>query len=186
MPLEDEVFNKITYGHYANGNVAEGQSEGNYHYGQETQTVNNEETHTPQMQYDNIGDTQQVNASTEATNDFAVLKGMMKPFDTSTQVTHTEFIGGLFPRGYVSVIVAPPGTGKSLAVQKIFTDLSNGGKFLVGSKGDETSCFKDNEPQRKCIILCGELGEQGLRERASTFYLHPKQQNVVVLDQTSY
>ena len=109
----------------------------------------------------------------------------MKPFDTSIQVTPTEFIGGLFPRGYVSVIVGPPGTGKSLVVQKIFTDLSNGGKFLAGSKGDGATCFKDNEQQRKCIILCGELGEQGLRERATTFNLHPNPQNVIVLDQTS-
>ena len=108
------------------------------------------------------------------------IKSLLKPFDTSISVKDTELIGGLFPRGYVSVIVAPAGTGKSLFVQKTFTDLSNGGKFLEDS---ESGCFKDNEPERKCIILCGELGEQGLRERVKNFDFKHKSSNVCVIDQ---
>lgn len=116
---------------------------------------------------------------------FAKLRALCVPFDTSRPVEKTELIGGLFPRGYVSVIVAPSGTGKSLFIQKVFTDLSIGGEFLKGHDGDDNACLVDNEPARKCVILCGELGEQGLRERATEFDLHPNSENVIVLDQTA-
>ena len=122
--------------------------------------------------------------------DFSVMDRMRKNFDTSTPIPKTEFIGGLFPRGYVSLLVAPPGTGKSLAIQKIFTDLSNGGDFLQHyTKEDdekEYRCFAKNEPARKCIILAGELGERGLRERAQEFKFEHKTENVEVFDQVKY
>ena len=122
--------------------------------------------------------------------DFSVMDRMRKNFDTSTPIPKTELIGGLFPRGYVSLLVAPPGTGKSLAIQKIFTDLSNGGNFLQHyTKEDceqEYRCFAKNEPARKCIILAGELGERGLRERAQEFKFEHKPENVEVFDQVKY
>ena len=118
-------------------------------------------------------------------NKFTKLQALLQPFDTSIPVEKTEFIGGLYPRGYVSVIVAPSGTGKSLFIQQNFTELSKGGKFLDGHDDIGAKCFKDNEPERKCVILCGELGAQGLRERAQEFALHPKPENVIVLDQTA-
>ena len=122
--------------------------------------------------------------------DFLLLDSMMVDFDTSTPIPKTELIGGLFPRGYVSLIVAPSGTGKSLAIQEIFTDLSNGGDFLQHyTKEDydkEYRCFAKNEPERKCIILAGELGERGLRERAQEFGFKHNPQNVKVIDQVKY
>ena len=128
--------------------------------------------------------------STKNLPDFSVLDNMMVDFDTSTPIPKTELIGGLFPRGYVSLIVAPSGTGKSLAIQKIFTDLSNGGDFLQHyTKEDyekEYRCFAKNEPARKCIILAGELGERGLRERAQEFQFKHNPKNVKVIDQVKY
>ena len=128
--------------------------------------------------------------STKNLPDFSALDKMRKKFDTSTPIPKTEFIGGLFPRGYVSLIVAPPGTGKSLAIQKIFTDLSNGGDFLQHyTKEDseqEYRCFAKDEPARKCIILAGELGERGLRERAQEFRFKHNPENVEVFDQVKY
>lgn len=115
--------------------------------------------------------------STKNNVDIAKIQSLIKPFDTSIPVKPTEFIGGLFARGYVTVIVAPAGTGKSIAMQKMFTDLSHGGQFFGG--------FAENEPERKSVILCGELGEQGLRERAKQFNLQSNPENVVVLDQTA-
>ena len=116
--------------------------------------------------------------STKNLPDFSELDSMRQKFDTSTPIPKTELIGGLFPRGYVSLMVAPPGTGKSLAIQKTFTDLSNGGEFLGG--------FAHDEPARKCIILAGELGERGLRERAQEFDFKHNPENVEVFDQAKY
>ena len=124
---------------------------------------------------------------TESDSKFSKLLSLIMPFDTSIPVKKTELIGGLFARGYVTVLGAPSGTGKSLAIQKMFTDLSNGGDFLQNYAIDEDTgeykCFAKNEPPRKCLVLCGELGEQGLRERAQEFDLHHNPQNVIVLDQ---
>ena len=124
---------------------------------------------------------------TKSDSKFAKLLSLIKPFDTSIPVKKTELIGGLFARGYVTVMASPSGTGKSLAIQKMFTDLSNGGDFLQNYTKDEDTgeykCFAENEPPRKCVVLCGELGEQGLRERAQEFNLKHNPDNVIVLDQ---
>ena len=130
---------------------------------------------------------QQGKKGTKSDSNFAKLLSLIKPFDTSIPVKKTELIGGLFARGYVTVMASPSGTGKSLAIQKMFTDLSNGGDFLQNYTKDENTgeykCFAENEPPRKCVVLCGELGEQGLRERAQEFNLKHNPDNVIVLDQ---
>lgn len=107
---------------------------------------------------------------------FSKLQALLVPFDTSRPVKRTEFIGGLYPRGYVTFLVAHPGCGKSLTVQQSFSDLSKGGLFFGG--------FSQNEPPRKCLILAGELGVHGYIERAQTFTgFDHNPENVVFLDQ---
>ena len=110
----------------------------------------------------------------EINDNFAKLDSLLNPFNTSTPVEPTEFIGKMFARKYVNLIVGAPGSGKSLFTQRLFSDLSNGGNILGG--------FAENEPPRKCMILCGELGEQGLRERAQKFNFQHNPQNVRVVD----
>ena len=113
----------------------------------------------------------------QGSNDkFSKLHSLMKPFDTSMPVRKTEFIGGIYPKGYVSIIMAPSGTGKSLFLQKDIYDTSIGGHIFGG--------IAESEPERKSIILCGELGEQGLREREQEFQFKKKSENIIVIDQT--
>lgn len=107
---------------------------------------------------------------------FSKIHSLLKPFDTSIPVKKTEFVGRLYPKGYISIIIAPSGTGKSLFLQRDLYDNSLGGCIFGG--------IAENEPERKCIILCGELGEQGLREREQEFQFRKKTENVICLDQT--
>lgn len=107
---------------------------------------------------------------------FSKLQALLVPFDTTRPIKRTEFIGGLYPRGYVTFLVAHPGCGKSLTVQQSFSDLSKGGLFLGG--------FSQNEPPRKCLILAGELGVHGYIERAQTFTgFDHNPENTTILDQ---
>jgi archaellum biogenesis ATPase FlaH len=60
-----------------------------------------------------------------------------------------DLIGGLFRRGYVSLIVGEPGLGKSLLVQRLVCDLSRGGALLDG--------YSTSEPM-STLIFTGEAG----------------------------
>ena len=89
--------------------------------------------------------------------------------------TAQEFIGGMFPRGFVSLLIAPPGTGKTIFVQKFCSDLSLGGNVFDG--------FAEDEPVRKSLILAGEAGYELLVRRAASLKWKINKKNVVVLDQ---
>lgn len=80
--------------------------------------------------------------------------------DTSKQLNPLDIIGGLFPRGYVSALIAPPGTGKTMLIQKFVSDLSVGGNILDG--------FVDNEPFRRSLIFSSESGYEMLIRRATS------------------
>ena len=103
------------------------------------------------------------------------LLSFIKELDPTEQLPEQEFIGGIFPRGFISFIVAPSGTGKTLFSQKIASDLSVGGTIFDG--------IADNEPARKILIFAGEAGADLLTRRAASFGWAINPKNVKVIDQ---
>lgn len=61
--------------------------------------------------------------------------------------TEAEQIGGLFPRGYMSILASPPGSGKTWLTLYLACQLSVGGEILNG--------LATSKPQ-KVIIFAGE------------------------------
>ena len=104
--------------------------------------------------------------------------GLLGKLDPSIKLPPQEFIGGIFPRGFVSSVVAPPGTGKTVFMQKIVSDLSIGGTFFDG--------LIENEPPRKCLIFAAEAGYELLLRRGASFKWQINPDNAIVADQYRY
>lgn len=104
-----------------------------------------------------------------------LLTGVIHELDPSVNLPPQEFIGGLFPRKYVSLLIAPPGTGKTIFMQKFVSDLSIGGSIFDG--------FAEDEPPRISLILAGEAGYELLVRRGASMKWPVNPQNVKVLDQ---
>lgn len=86
-------------------------------------------------------------------------KTMLKrQLDLNLSVPEPEFIGGIFPRKFFSVIASAPGVGKSWFVLRMLMELSAGGQIF-----NELSL---NEPQRKVLCFCGENGFDMYIQRA--------------------
>ena len=98
--------------------------------------------------------------------------------DPKKELPPQEFIGGIFPRGFVSAIVAPPGTGKTIFMQKGVSDLSIGGTFFDG--------VAENEPPRTSLIFAAEAGYDLLLRRAASFNWNITPERVKVVDQYKY
>ncbi len=115
------------------------------------------------------------NGKKAASNDkFALLDSLRHPFDTHKKIKKTEFIGGLYPRGYTSLIVGASGVGKTVFMQKNFDDFSKGGSFFGG--------FSTLDKSVKSLVLAAEFGENGLIERAQEFNMHSNSDYVEVID----
>ena len=71
-----------------------------------------------------------------------------------------EMIGGLFPRGGVSIVAGQQGTGKSVLMQRICSDVSIGGEVLDG--------VTTYAPKRKTLFLVGELPVDSMNDRQRT------------------
>ena len=100
---------------------------------------------------------------------------MIRPLDPSLRLPEQEFIGGLLPRGYISAIVAPPGTGKTMLLQKLVSDLSIGGPIFDG--------LAENEPSRKSLIFAGEAGYDLMIRRGAATQWPVNPRKVLILDQ---
>ena len=121
----------------------------------------------------NAGNAQQTQTQQED-NLFAKLDSLRHPFDTTRNVKKTEFIGGLFARGYVSVVAGAPGVGKTIFEQRIIHDLSRGGDIFGG--------FAHEDKPRHSILISGEFKEEGFIERAQAFDWHSDKNFVEVID----
>ena len=104
--------------------------------------------------------------------------GLLKKLDPSIKLPPQEFIGGIFPRGFVSSVVAPPGTGKTVFMQKTVSDLTIGGTFFDG--------IAENEPPRKCLIFAAEAGYELLLRRGASFKWPINPDRAIVADQFTY
>ena len=106
------------------------------------------------------------------------LRSLVSELNPSIQLGQQEFIGGMFPRKFLSALVAPSGIGKTMFMQKFSSDLSVGGSIFDG--------FIENEPPRMCLIFAGEAGyEMMVRRGAQTKWrIHPAR--VKVADQYKF
>ena len=84
-------------------------------------------------------------------------------------------IGNLFPCGFLSAIVAPPGTGKTMFIQKFVSDLSIGGDIFNG--------FATEENPVKSLIFAGEAGYEIMIRRAAQMKWPVNPANVIIIDQ---
>ena len=85
-----------------------------------------------------------------------------------------EMIGGIFPRGGVSVIAGQQGTGKSLFMQKFCCDISMGGSILDG--------FSESISPVKSLYLIGEFSANGMNHRAQTANWQYDRENLILYE----
>ena len=111
----------------------------------------------------------EIEAEKKANNE---LLPLLDSLDPSVQLQPQEFVGGIFPRKFVSIVAAAPGTGKTMLMQRLVSDLSLGGSILDG--------VAEDEPVRKCLIFAGEAGWE-LLVPSLKWPINP--QNVKVADQ---
>ena len=105
------------------------------------------------------------------------VKSMSQQLSTAIQLPVLDFIGGMFPRGYLSAVVGSAGTGKTMFIQKLASDLSIGGNILDG--------VVENEPVRRSLIFAAEAGFETLVRRATSLRWGLNSANVGVVDQYS-
>ena len=103
---------------------------------------------------------------------------LLGDLNPAIEIPPQEFIGGLFPRGFLSAVVAPSGTGKTIFMQKCVSDLSMGGTFFDG--------FVEDEPPRKCLIFAGEAGYELLLRRGASLKWPINPNLVKVVDQYKF
>ena len=103
------------------------------------------------------------------------LAPLFQRLNFSTEVPQQEFVGGIFPKKFVSLVIAPPGSGKTMFMEKFVCDLSLGGSIFDG--------VAENEPQRKVLIFAGEAGFDMLIRRGNSFKWQNKFENITVIDQ---
>ncbi len=111
----------------------------------------------------------------ERENNRAKLKNISVCLNPEISLPPQEFIGGLFPRKFLSLLAAPSGTGKTIFMQKFVSDTSIGGNILGG--------FATEEPIRKSLIFAGEAGFEMLVRRGAAMKWLINPENVHVVDQ---
>lgn len=94
--------------------------------------------------------------------------------DERIEIPPSVNIAGMFPKGYLSVIFASPGSGKTFLMQKLACDLSLGGSILNG--------FYVEDQPRKCVIFEGEARAVMLIKRARMTHWPLNSQLVKIYD----
>ncbi len=123
----------------------------------------------------------------EQNDQFSKLDSLRRQFDYTRAFKKTEYIGGLFARGAVSVLAGSAGVGKSTLLQKCIHDICGS---VVDADDQYRTVFPDGEGNyfalepraRKVILLTGELGEDSLLERSNEYTWHTKSENFEVID----
>jgi len=108
------------------------------------------------------------------------IKSLTRSLDPEISIKSQEYIGGMFPKGFLTIITAPSGTGKTIFTQKICSDLSIGGSFLDGFKDIE------DEPVRKSLIFSGEAGIDLMIRRGKDFGWQVNSEFVTIADQFTF
>lgn len=80
-----------------------------------------------------------------------------RELDRDAELPDVEMIGGMYPRGYLSVLAAQAGTGKTWFMQYLSCKLSCGGNILAG--------LVTKSRKMKVVIFAGETGKFLLDKR---------------------
>ena len=83
-----------------------------------------------------------------------------------------ERIGGLFPRGYLSIVASPAGIGKTWFMLYLICNLSVGGEVLGG--------LKINSKPQRVLVMSGETGNKLLDKRVSQTCWKFNRQNISI------
>jgi putative DNA primase/helicase len=97
-------------------------------------------------------------------------------FNSREAVEQVQFAAGLFPIGKLSIIASSTGIGKSWFIQRIATDLSNGGSVFDG--------LAYSEPMR-ILFFAGEGGRNQMIRRGRIAGWTPRQENFLIVDAIS-
>jgi hypothetical protein len=100
------------------------------------------------------------------------VESMLSTFEPENS-SRPEFIAGLFRKGYPSILVAEPGLGKTILVQRLICDLSLGGSVWGG--------FSSSDP-KNTLMFCGEAGLTILNERLESSGWKFDRERVKILD----
>jgi hypothetical protein len=103
--------------------------------------------------------------------DKATLLTLRKTLDPDVELPPLHMVGGMFPKGYLSAVIASPGVGKTWFFQRLVSDLSLGGPVFDG--------FAHSEPV-KSLVMAGEGGYELLIRRAKEMRWPVKKENVVI------
>lgn len=90
-------------------------------------------------------------------SDLAKILELAQPLTRDADTPEREAIAGLFPRGYLSILAAPAGTGKTWLMQYLACQVSVGGNVLAG--------LRTRHSPMKCLIFAGETGRDLLLRR---------------------
>jgi len=103
--------------------------------------------------------------------DKATLLSLRKTLDPDVELPPLNMVSGLFPKGYLSSVIAAPGVGKTWFFQRLVSDLSVGGPVFDG--------FAHSEPA-KSLVMAGESGYELLIRRAREMRWSVNKENVVI------
>lgn len=97
-----------------------------------------------------------------------------RELDREAELPEVEMIAGLYPRGYLSVMAAQAGTGKTWLMQYLACRLSCGGNILAG--------LVARSKKQKVVILAGETGKYLLDKRLQATCWAYEKQRIKVYD----
>ena len=100
------------------------------------------------------------------------LKSLHHTLDGTVQLPPVEMVGGMFPKGHISAVIAASGVGKTWFVQKFVSDLSVGGSIFDG--------FANEPTPLRSLIFAGETGYEVLVRRAAETRWPVNKQNVSI------
>ena len=138
-------------------------------------------------QHGHVGKQSEQTQGQEQNDQFSKLDSLRRQFDYTRPFKKTEYIGGLFARGAVSVLAGSAGVGKSTLLQKCIHDICGS---VVDADDQYRTVFPDGEGNyfalepraRKVILMTGELGEDSLLERSNEYTWHTKSEKFEVID----
>jgi hypothetical protein len=103
--------------------------------------------------------------------DKTMLLTLRKTLDPDIELPPLHMVGGLFPKGYLSAVIAASGVGKTWFFQRWVSDLSMGGSVFDG--------FVHSDPL-KSLVMAGEGGYELLIRRAREMRWPVRKENVVI------
>lgn len=106
------------------------------------------------------------------------LKTIRKTLSREQAPIKRDIIGGLFPRGYVSIVASKSGVGKTWLALRLTCDFSTGGSILDG--------LVTNAAPQRVLFFAGETGQELLNERYSMTDWQAEEDNIAIYSQFDF